>query len=158
LRVIASDGSQLGIITRDQALDIAREEGLDLVEVAPNANPPVAKILDYGKYKYQQEKRAKESKKKAHTITVKEVKVRPKIGQHDLDTKKKHITEFLEAGNKVKVTMQFRGREIVYAENGKAILDQIVKDFEEIGSPEAPPKMEGRFMGVILAPKKTEKK
>ena len=148
----------MGIITFDDALSRAREHGMDLVEVAPNANPPVAKILDFGKYKYQQEKKAKESKKKAHVIVIKEVKVRPKIGQHDLDVKKKQITEFLEAGNKVKVTMMFRGREMAYTEIGKGILDKLVEDFAELAEPEAEPKLERRNMFLILAPKKIDKK
>jgi len=148
----------LGIITFDDALSRAREHGMDLVEVAPQANPPVAKILDFGKYKYQQEKKAKESKKKAHVIVIKEVKVRPKIGQHDLDVKKKQITEFLEAGNKVKVTMMFRGREMAYTEIGRGILDKLVQDFAEMAEPEDQAKLERRNMFLILAPKKIEKK
>jgi len=158
LRVIGPEGAQLGIITLDDALSRAREHGMDLVEVAPNANPPVAKILDFGKYKYQQEKKAKESKKKAHTIVIKEVKVRPKIGQHDLDVKRKQITEFLDAGNKVKVTMMFRGREMAYTEIGKGILDKLVTEFAEMAEQEAEPKLERRNMFLILAPKKIEKK
>ena len=148
----------MGIITFDDALSRAREHGMDLVEVAPQANPPVAKILDFGKYKYQQEKKAKESKKKAHVIVIKEVKVRPKIGQHDLDVKKKQITEFLEAGNKVKVTMMFRGREMAYTEIGRGILDKLVQDFAEMAEPEDQAKLERRNMFLILAPKKIEKK
>ena len=148
----------MGIITFDDALSRAREHGMDLVEVAPQANPPVAKILDFGKYKYQQEKKAKESKKKAHVIVIKEVKVRPKIGQHDLDVKKKQITEFLEAGNKVKVTMMFRGREMAYTEIGRGILDKLVQDFAEVAEPEDQAKLERRNMFLILAPKKIEKK
>lgn len=131
---------------------------MDLVEVAPNANPPVAKILDFGKYKYQQEKKAKESKKKAHTIVIKEVKVRPKIGLHDLEVKKKQITEFLDAGNKVKVTMMFRGREMAYTEIGKEILDKLVTDFAEMAEQESEPTLERRNMFLMLAPKKIEKK
>jgi len=127
---------------------------MDLVEVAPNANPPVAKILDYGKFKYQQEKKAKESKKKAHTIEVKEIRVGPKIGKHDLEVKKKHMTEFLESGNKVKISMRFRGREMAYTDLGKEILDQLVVDFKELAEAEEEPKMERRSMFLILAPKK----
>jgi len=158
LRVIGPDGEQVGIVTLDHAMKLAEDAGMDLVEVAPNANPPVAKVLDYGKYKYQQEKKAKESKKKAHTIVVKEVKVRPKIGKHDLEVKKKHMTEFLEAGNKVKVTMMFRGREMAYTELGQAVLDKLVEDFAEIAEPETEAKMERRNMFLILAPKKVDKK
>jgi len=127
---------------------------MDLVEVAPNANPPVAKILDYGKFKYQQEKKAKESKKKAHTIEVKEIRVGPKIGKHDLEVKKKHMTEFLESGNKVKISMRFRGREMAYTDLGKEILDKLVVDFKELAEAEEEPKMERRSMFLILAPKK----
>ena len=139
------------------ALDAAREAELDLVEIAPNADPPVARIMDYGKYKYQQEKKAKESKKKAHIVILKEVKLRPKIGQHDLEVKKKHMTEFLDAGNKVKVTMMFRGREMAYTNLGKNILDKLVLDFQEVADPETEAKMERRNMFLILAPKRSEK-
>jgi translation initiation factor IF-3 len=156
LRVIGPEGEQLGILSRMEALDIAREHDMDLVEVAPNAEPPVAKILDYGKFKYQQEKKQKESKKKTHTVTVKEVKLRPKIGKNDLEIKKKHAMEFIEEGNKVKFTMQFRGREMAYTELGKKILDQLIIDFTDLAIAEAEPKIEGRSMSLIFGPKKNK--
>ncbi|MCO4782474.1 MAG: translation initiation factor IF-3 [Candidatus Cloacimonetes bacterium] len=157
LRVIGADGAQLGVISKYEALQIAKESGLDLVEVSPNADPPVARIMDYGKYKYQLEKKAKESKKKAHTVIIKEIKLRPKIGQHDLDTKFKHIEEFLTAGNKVKLTMQFRGREIAYTDLGKEILIKLIARLADtdLGVAEGQPKQEGRNMSVTFAPKKS---
>lgn len=144
------------MVSLSEALDAAREAELDLVEIAPNAVPPVARIMDYGKYKYQQEKKAKESKKKAHIVILKEVKLRPKIGQHDLEVKKRHMTEFLDAGNKVKVTMMFRGREMAYTNLGKDILDKLVLDFQELADPETEAKMERRNMFLILAPKRKD--
>jgi len=144
------------VVSLSEALDAAREAELDLVEIAPNAVPPVARIMDYGKYKYQQEKKAKESKKKAHIVILKEVKLRPKIGQHDLEVKKRHMTEFLDAGNKVKVTMMFRGREMAYTNLGKDILDKLVLDFQELADPETEAKMERRNMFLILAPKRKD--
>jgi len=155
LRVIGSEGSQLGILDLSEALFQARSANLDLVEIAPQADPPVAKIMDYGKYKYQQEKKAKESKKKAHTVVLKEVKLRPKIGHHDLEVKKKQMTEFLEAGNKVKITMMFRGREMAYTNRGQEILDRIVVDLESIAEPEENAKIERRNMFLIMSPKKS---
>ncbi len=137
-----------------EALTQARTVELDLVEIAPQADPPVAKIMDYGKYKYQQEKKAKESKKKAHTVVLKEVKLRPKIGQHDLEVKTKQMTEFLEAGNKVKITMMFRGREMAYTERGQQILDRLVLELDSLAEPEDNAKMERRNMFLIMSPKK----
>ena len=154
LRVIGAEGAQLGILDLSEALSQARLANLDLVEIAPQADPPVAKIMDYGKYKYQQEKKAKESKKKAHTVILKEVKLRPKIGQNDLDVKKKQMVEFLEAGNKVKITMMFRGREMAYTERGQEILDRIVVDLETVAEPEENAKIERRNMFLIMSPKK----
>lgn len=155
LRVIGAEGSQLGILDLSEALSQARLANLDLVEIAPQADPPVAKIMDYGKYKYQQEKKAKESKKKAHTVVLKEVKLRPKIGQNDLDVKKKQMVEFLEAGNKVKITMMFRGREMAYTERGQEILDRIVVDLQTVAEPEESAKIERRNMFLIMSPKKS---
>lgn len=157
LRVIGAEGEQLGIISLDEALRQAREAELDLVEVAPMADPPVAKIMDFGKFKYQQEKKAKESKKKTHSVSIKEIKLRPKIGQNDLDVKRKQATEFLGEGNKVKVTMQFRGREMAYTELGKKVLDQLLLDLKDIAIPDMEAKLEGKSMGLMLSPKKTSK-
>jgi translation initiation factor IF-3 len=157
LRVIGANGEQMGIISLDEAMRAAREATLDLVEVAPMADPPVAKIMDYGKFRYQQEKKAKESKKKTHTVTIKEIKLRPKIGQNDLDVKKKQILEFLAEGNKVKLTLQFRGRELAYTELGKKVVDQLVKELEDVAVPDMDAKLEGKSMGLMLSPKKGSK-
>jgi len=138
-----------------EALRRAEEEGLDLVEVAPNADPPVCRIMDYGKYKYQQQKKEHEAKKKQTYIQLKEVKVRPKIKDHDLETKIRHVRRFLQGGNKAKITVIFRWRELSHPEMGKEVLERIQKMVEDIGQVESQPKMETRSMTMILAPKKT---
>jgi translation initiation factor IF-3 len=153
VRVIGQDGSQLGIVPLKKALDLAAEEELDLVEVAPNANPPVCKIMDYGKFKYQQSKRSQEAKKKQTVIQVKEVKVRPKTDEHDLQVKIRHIRRFLGQKDKAKVTIVFRGREIAYTDQGMKILERIEEELREEAIIEQHPKMEGRNMVMILAPK-----
>jgi translation initiation factor IF-3 len=153
VRVIGSDGSQLGILPIKQALEIAREEGLDLVEVAPNAEPPVCKVMDYGKYKYQQSKRSQEAKKKPTVIQVKEVKLRPKTDEHDVQVKLSHIRRFLAQKDKAKVTVLFRGREIAYIDRGRMVLDRILQELQDEVVVELPPKMEGRNLVMILAPK-----
>lgn len=153
VRVIGQDGSQLGIVPLKKALDLAAEVELDLVEVAPNANPPVCKIMDYGKFKYQQSKRSQEAKKKQTVIQVKEVKVRPKTDEHDLQVKIRHIRRFLGQKDKAKVTIVFRGREIAYTDQGMKILERIEEELKEEASIEQHPKMEGRNMVMILAPK-----
>lgn len=153
VRVIGSDGSQLGILPIKQALEIAREEGLDLVEVAPNAEPPVCKVMDYGKYKYQQSKRSQEAKKKQTVIQVKEVKLRPKTDEHDVQVKLSHIRRFLAQKDKAKVTVLFRGREIAYIDRGRMVLDRILQELQDEVVVELPPKMEGRNLVMILAPK-----
>lgn len=153
VRVIGSDGTQLGIMPLQQALEAAREEGLDLVEVAPNADPPVCKIMDYGKFKYLQSKRSQEAKKKQTVIQVKEVKVRPKTDDHDIQTKLRHIRRFLAQKDKAKVTVIFRGREIAFKERGAMVLQKILDELQDEAVVEMPPKMEGRNMVMILAPK-----
>ncbi|MDY0040920.1 MAG: translation initiation factor IF-3 [Desulforhabdus sp.] len=153
VRVIGQDGTQLGILPLKKALDLAAEEELDLVEVAPGANPPVCKIMDYGKFKYQQSKRVQEAKKKQTVIQVKEVKVRPKTDEHDLQVKIRHIRRFLGQKDKAKVTIVFRGREIAYTDQGMKILERIEEDLKEEAVIEQHPKMEGRNMVMILAPK-----
>jgi len=153
VRVIGSDGSQLGILPIKQALEIAREEGLDLVEVAPNAEPPVCKVMDYGKYKYQQSKRTQEAKKKQTVIQVKEVKLRPKTDEHDVQVKLSYIRRFLAQKDKAKVTVLFRGREIAYIDRGRMVLDRILQELQDEVVVELPPKMEGRNLVMILAPK-----
>lgn len=156
VRIIDEEGNQLGIMSPEDGLRDANERGLDLVEVAPNASPPVCRIMDYGKYRYQQSKRTKESKKNQHTVTVKEVKYRPKIDGHDFDYKTQHVRDFLSAGNKVKVTIMFRGREMAHPEYGQEIIQRVVNDVQDLISNEADPKrckLEGRQMSLVLSPK-----
>jgi translation initiation factor IF-3 len=154
VRVIGPEGSQFGIKTLPDALTLARELDLDLVEVAPLATPPVCRIMDYGKFRYEESQKAKESRKKATHISIKEVKFRPKIGQGDFDTKVRHIVDFLEDGHKVKVTLQFRGREMAHPELGTKILNQVADQTTEIGKIEAHPRQDGRNMTMVLAPDK----
>lgn len=151
--MIAQDGAQLGVLPLKKALELALKEELDLVEVAPNADPPVCKIMDYGKFKYQQNKRTQEAKKKQTVIQVKEIKVRPKTDEHDLQVKIRHIKRFLGEKDKAKVTILFRGREIAYADQGYKVLDRIKEELKEDAVVEQAPKMEGRNMIMILAPK-----
>lgn len=153
MRVIGADGSQLGIMSLQDALDAAREEGLDLVEVAPNADPPVCKIMDYGKFRYQQSKRSQEAKKKQTVIQVKEVKLRPKTDDHDIQTKLRHIRRFLAQKDKAKVTVIFRGREIAFKDRGEMVLQKVLDELKDEVVVEMPPKMEGRNLVMILAPK-----
>lgn len=143
----------MGIIPIEKALQLAAEAHFDLVEVAPNADPPVCKIMDYGKFKYQQSKRSQEAKKKASVIQVKEVKIRPKTDDHDLEFKIRHIRRFLGQKDKAKVTMLFRGREIVYADLGMKILDRVLEALQDEAIVEQKPKMEGRNLVMVLAPK-----
>jgi translation initiation factor IF-3 len=153
VRLIAQDGNQIGIVELREALEEAAQQQLDLVEVAPQANPPVCRIMDYGKYKYEQAKREKEARRNARTVTVKEVKLRPKIDDHDFDVKLKHARRFLDNGDKVKVTIMFRGREIVHPELGREILDRITDGVSDIGEVESKPNMEGRNMVMMLGPR-----
>ena len=155
-RLIADDGEQLGIFMTVDALKMSDEQGLDLVEIAPNADPPVCKIMDYGKYKYEQEQKAKKARKHQTRIEIKEIKFRPKIDKHDYETKKKHVVRFLEAGAKVKVTIMFRGREMVHAERGLAILERLEGEIADLGFVESKPKLEGRNMFMLLAPHKKD--
>ena len=154
VRLIDGDGKQLGIIPTREALDIAAEAGGDLVEIAPNAKPPVCKVLDYGKYKFEQEKKDKESRKKQKLLKLKEIRMQPKIEKHDLAFKSKHVQEFLDEGNKVKVTIRFRGRELAHTELGRDVLDRVTENLEvDTFTVDRKPQMEGRFMSMILAPK-----
>ncbi len=154
VRVIDNEGNQLGIMHPRDAYMMAQEKGLDLVEVAPMAKPPVCRILDYGKYMYQQSKRQHEAKKHQKMTQVKEVKFRPKIDQHDYEFKKKHILRFLKEENKVKATIMFRGREITHSEIGRQILEQLMEELADVASVERMPKLEGYNMTMILAPAK----
>ena len=153
VRLIGADGSQLGVVPTEDALSSAKQTGLDLVEVSPTARPPVCKLLDYGRYKFEQEKRVRESKKRQRLTKLKEIRMQPKIDSHDLDFKSKHIKTFLDQGNKVKVTVRFRGRELAHTEIGRAVLDRVVGLTEEYATLARPAQMEGRFMSMILTPK-----
>ena len=152
VRLIRDDGDQ-GIISVSQALEIAREAGLDLVEVAPQANPPVVKILNYGKFRFENEKRLRDSRKKQKLLKLKEIRMQPKIDDHDLDFKSKHIKEFLSEGNKVKVTIRFRGRELAHTELGFDVMKDMLSRIEGEYSMDKPPAMEGRFKSMVLSPK-----
>ncbi len=143
----------MGIMEVDAALSAAQDLGLDLVEVAPLARPPVARIMDYGKYKFEQAKQARAAKKKQHVILLKEVKMRPGIDDHDFDTKTRHARRFLEEGNKVKVTLMFRGRQIAHPELGRQVVDRVSVDLADVAKVEVEPKLEGRSMTMILSPK-----
>ena len=154
VRVIGDDGEQLGIMNTRAAVQLARERGLDLVEVAATAQPPVCRIIDYGKFQYENSKKQKEAKKKQVTITVKEVKFRPGTDDHDYRFKMKHAREWLEEGDKVKATIFFRGREITHRELGAALLERLEKDLADMGEVEARPRMEGNQMFLIFAPRR----
>ncbi|MBW1989869.1 MAG: translation initiation factor IF-3 [Deltaproteobacteria bacterium] len=153
VRLIDQDGNQAGILPLHQALAVAEAAGLDLVEVSPNASPPVCKIMDYGKYKYQQTKKQQEAKKRASTFQVKEIKVRPKTSDHDLGTKIGHIKRFIDNRDKVKVTVMFRGREIAFADRGRAMLQRVMEETSDFAVVEQQPKFEGRTMMMVLSPK-----
>ena len=152
--MIDAEGKQLGVIPLADALAEAGRVNLDLVEVAPAANPPVCKIMDYGKFRYQQSKKLALAKKSQSTIQVKEMRIRPKTEAHDLEVKIKHIRKFLEQSDKVKITMMFRGREIAYTENGRRIMESVKESLAEISQVDQYPKLEGRKMVMILSPKK----
>jgi translation initiation factor IF-3 len=154
VRLIGADGSQVGIVETDEARKIAREADLDLVEVAPESRPPVCKILDYSKYKYEQEQKAKQARKHQQQVNVREIKLRPKIADHDYETKKGHVMRFLRHGDKVKVTIMFRGREQAHPERGRALLERLFEDIKELATIESAPQQEGRNMHMMLAPSK----
>ena len=153
--VIGADGEKLGVVDTGSALAMAEEEGLDLVEVSPNVSPPVCKILDYGKLKYQEQKKASEARKRQKTVDVKEIKMRPNIDKHDYDVKMRSVTKFIGEGDKVKVTMRFRGREMAHQELGMQVLTRVREEVDEIAKVEASPKLEGRQMMMVLAPRTT---
>lgn len=152
--MIGPDSEQLGILTLQEALTMAESQQLDLVEVSPTAVPPVCRIMDYGKFKYQQSKKQQEAKKKQVQVQLKEVKLRPKTDEHDLQFKIKHVRRFLEEGNKAKITLVFRGREITHMNLGQKALDRFAEELQDIAVIEVRPKMEGRNMFMIVAPKK----
>jgi translation initiation factor IF-3 len=155
VRLIDSEGKQVGVVPIQQAQEMAREKDLDLVEISPTANPPVCKIMDYGKFIFQQKKKQSEAKKKQKIIVVKEVQFRPRIDEHDFDFKKNHVIRFLEHGDKVKCIVRFRGREMTHMELGKAVLDRLLIEVKEHGSSESPnPDLQGNRMSVVIAPNK----
>jgi translation initiation factor IF-3 len=154
VRVIDENGEQLGILPTRQALDTARERGLDLVEVAPNAIPPVCRMMDYGKYRYDQSRRDRESRKNQKTTELKEVRIKPKIDEHDLATKSRQALRFLEEGDKVKLTVMFRGREMAHPDIGRDLLLQMADQVGGVAIVEQPPRLEGRNMTMMLTPKK----
>jgi translation initiation factor IF-3 len=152
VRLVDEDGSQIGVIKTDDALRMAQERDLDLVEVAANSNPPVARLLDYSKYKYEQEQKAKAARKHQQQVNVREIKLRPKIADHDYETKRGHVERFLRQQDKVKVTIMFRGREQAHPERGRALLDRLYEDIGELATIEQAPQQEGRNMHMMLAP------
>jgi translation initiation factor IF-3 len=152
VRLIDDDGAQIGVKSRDEALEYAWAKNLDLVEVAPDANPPVCRVMDYGKYRYDQEQKQKLARKHQSTITIKEIKLRPKIDPHDYATKKGHVVRFLRQRDKVKVTIMFRGREMSHPERGRALLERLAEDVSELGVIESSPIQDGRNMVMLLAP------
>ncbi|MDR2194536.1 MAG: translation initiation factor IF-3 [Treponema sp.] len=153
VRLIRDEGEQQGIMPTQSALEIARSTGLDLVEIAPHAVPPVVKILDYGKFKFENEKKVRDSKKKQKLLKLKEIRMQPKIDDHDMEFKSKHVKEFLAEGNKVKVTIRFRGRELAHTELGFGVMNDMLKRIEGEYIMDKPPAMEGRNMSMILSPK-----
>jgi translation initiation factor IF-3 len=154
VRLIDSDGTQLGVVDLAKARDVAESRGLDLVEVSPTAKPPVCKILDFGKYRFEQSKRIKESRKTQKVVIVKEIRLRPKIEEHDYNTKLRQTIGFLKKGYKVKVSVRFRGRELAHTEIGRSIIERIIENVAEVGEPDFTPKSEGRVIVTVLSPKK----
>lgn len=152
MRLIDDQNNQLGVLSLDAALRIANEKGLDLVEVAPQASPPVCRLMDYGRYKFETVKREKDQRRKQNVIKLKEMKLRPKVAEHDFQTKFKGLRQFLEAGEKVKVTIMFRGREMVHQEIGRKILERVADDAKQFAVIERQPLLEGRNLFMILAP------
>ena len=153
VRLIDDENNQVGIVPTLEARQMADDKGLDLVEIAPNANPPVCRILDYGKYKFDLEKKNRENKKKQRQQELKEIRMQPKIDTHDLEFKAKHVGEFLDKGAKVKVTIRFRGRELAHTERGKVVLGKVLEMLDRDVTVDRPPAMEGRFMSMIISPK-----
>ena len=154
VRVIGADGEQLGILPRNEALEKAKEAGLDLVEVAAMSDPPVCRIMDFGKYRYEQQKKKQEAKKRQTVVQIKEIKVRPKTDDHDYETKLRHIRRFIEEGDRCKITVFFRGREIVHKDRGKDILSRFITDLADVAKVEQEAKAEGRTLQMLLVPKK----
>jgi translation initiation factor IF-3 len=153
VRLIDQDGGMVGVVSLHKALQLAYDAGLDLVEISPGADPPVCKLLDIGKFKYEQQKKQNEARKKQKVIEIKEIKMRPGIDDHDYDVKKRAMIRFLEEGDKVKITLRFRGREMVHSELGARVLERVRADLAEVAKVEMSPRMEGRQMTMVVAPK-----
>jgi len=153
VRLISNNGDQLGVVTLNKALEVAREADLDLVEIAPDETPPVCKIMEFGKFRYKQQMKAKKSKKKQHKVKLKEVRFRPRIEIHDYEMKVNQARKFLEKGNSVKLTVMFRGREMAHKEMGYELVDQIIEDLAEVGAIDKRPQGEGRFINAVIKPK-----
>ena len=153
VRVVNADGDMVGVISVEEGVELAYDVGLDLVEVSPNAEPPVCKILDYGKYKYAEQKKANEARKKQKTIDIKEIKMRPGIDEHDYQVKMRSVRRFLDCGDKVKMTIRFRGREMAHLDLGMKVLDRVREEIDELGKVEQFPRTEGRLMTMVIAPK-----
>jgi len=154
VRLIGAEGENIGVVTPEKAMQLAEQAELDLVEISPNANPPVCKIMDFGKFKYEQQKRESEARKKQKIIEVKEVKFRPNTDTHDYEVKMRNVFKFLEKGDKVKVTLRFRGREMAHQNLGRELLERVAEDIKEVGKVENMPKMEGRQMIMMIGPVK----
>lgn len=152
VRVIGPESEQLGILSRNEAIAMAKEHGMDLVEVAATADPPVCRIMDYGRFKYEAQKKKQEAKKRQTVIQIKEIKLRPKTDDHDFDTKVKHVRRFLEDGDRCKVTIFFRGREIVHKDRGMAVLERVIEETKDVGKVDQEPRTEGRTLQMMLAP------
>jgi translation initiation factor IF-3 len=150
---VDADGEMVGVVSKEEGLEIALDAGLDLVEISPNADPPVCKVLDYGKYKYEAQKKANEARKKQRVIEVKEIKMRPGIDEHDYQVKMRSVQRFIGDGDKVKMTIRFRGREMAHQELGKKVLDRVREDVDDVAKVEQFPKSEGRLMTMVIAPK-----
>ena len=153
VRLVDADGTMIGVVSLEEGLSLAEAAGLDLVEVAPTAEPPVCKILDFGKFKYEAQKKASEARKKQKTIDVKEIKMRPGIDEHDYQVKMRNARRFLESGDKVKITIRFRGREMAHQDRGMRVLDRVREELDELAKVEQVPKSEGRLMTMVIAPK-----
>lgn len=153
IRVISAEGEQLGVMRPEEALRLAREAGLDLLEIVPSSSPPVCRIMDYSKYKYEQEKKEREARKKQHIIKIKEIRMSPGIEEHDYQTKLQHAREFLKKGNKVKCVLVFHGREMAHIELGRRVVDRVIQDTVDVSEVELAPKKEGRFIFMVLTPK-----
>jgi translation initiation factor IF-3 len=152
IRLIGADGENVGVVTPERGVELAEEAGLDLVEISPNANPPVCKIMDYGKYKYEQQKRESEARKKQKVIEIKEIKFRPGTDTHDYEVKMRSVLKFLQNGDKVKITLRFRGREMAHQDLGRDLLERVAEDVKEFGKVENMPKIEGRQMTMMIGP------